>query len=266
MNTFEKPDPFSVAFETDGKKVVVKSGVTIDSESFPEAVMLPKIKKGADYVVTQEGDSLRAEYFTGSIPGEAVGGFHIGLNGKILPHSLWDADWRPACRDPRGMVLVADLFWADIYLLNDDPALSGTSRAGASIADGSTPPIFSSGIRAENLNWWTAVEIMASHGKQLLSAAEFALAARGVEEGKNCGSDPKKTTHVPGLRSEWGLEQATGCMWTWGRDLTSWGGRVLLGGYWNTSVAGPRRLSGYFAYISDDSLGARGRCDHLVRV
>ena len=117
----------------------------------------------------------------------------------------------------------------------------------------------------KSLTWWVATHQLAQFGKQLLSREEFAATMQGVEEGKNNGDDPCKTGHSPGLKSLYGIEQASGCMWTWSRDIEGLRGPWLfiLGGRWNSGSAGPRRS--YYSppdfYWSD--VAARGRCDHL---
>jgi hypothetical protein len=265
MKSFSKTNLFAAAFEVsaDGK-LSLRDGVRLPDKIATSAVKLPReLAKGIDYLVIEKAGALVAvaSKYTAADPFDvAYGGFHVGLDGKIVALSIWDAEFRPSCPDPRGMALIADLFWCDIYLTGED----GNSRAGSTIADGDNPPFLAPGIKADRFNFWIARDLLASKGKQLLSAAEFALAADGVTQNKTAGRDPKKTGYIAGLRSTAGLEQATGCMWTWSRDLRPWGGVRLLGGYWNTSVAGPRRLSvdsadGSFGYV-----GARGRCDHLI--
>jgi hypothetical protein len=120
-----------------------------------------------------------------------LGGFHYAPGGNaaaraggddvpaINPLSIWDIGFRPACPDPRGMAYVAGVpgsegvapFWVDLYLLNTDHFVKGTSAHGALIADGSRnkPLIEASGRVAPDLNYATAKAIMEGHGKQLLS-------------------------------------------------------------------------------------------------
>ncbi len=244
----EKSDPFTPIFTLDRDNLTINPLHDSEDRPLPTNVQLPELRPGTDYEVTIIDGVAVATPLEG-LPAHSIGGFHVGLDGKIVPGSLWDVCFRPKARDPRGMVLVAGAFWADIYLLNTDPQ-TGTSRANQPIA--------------RNITWWDAVNTLAEHGKQPLSMAEFSLATSGVDEGKRAGDRPETTNHIAGLKSAAGLEQATGCMWVWGRDFDPNGYAIVLGGYWGSPVAGPRRFSGADPGGAWNSLGARGRCDHLI--
>jgi hypothetical protein len=131
------------------------------------------------------------------------------------------------------MCLVADSFWADIYLLGVDHHINGTSRHGVTIADGGSPPkvptmFGGDGSATYTLTQYAAAEIMSAHGKQLLSQSQFSAAAYGVKEAAQRGTDPVATglgVNNAGtsnadqkFTSKWGVIQATGCMWTWSRE------------------------------------------------
>ena len=172
-----------------------------------------------------------------------IGGFHFDLTSVINQYSIWDLRHRPACQDPRGMVLVNDLLWVDIYLCNSNPVAYGTSKAGVAVASGTVLPtraaVLGGGSYA-NLNWWTANEIASAAGKRLLTEAEFGLAAFGVTENQSLGGASVTvplTKNEPGYRSAWGLEQATGNHLIWGLDSgvrwdapNGWGWRDVTGG------------------------------------
>jgi hypothetical protein len=153
------------------------------------------------------------------------------------------------------------------------------------------------------LTWWEAGEVMKAHGKRLLSYADFAAAAFGVTENAARGNDPVTTgiaTTNAGssnadqkFTSKWGIMQASGGLWVWGSDFavnadsTTWGwydqanGRgqiyergagyagyltaALFGGFWVYGANCGSRCSGWNLPLSAsyDSVGARGRCDHL---
>jgi len=236
--------------------------VGFDDDDLPEKVTLPwSFVPGTEYAIVLRTGELISE--RGPVI-EALGGFHMRLDGRIAKNSIWDLNFRPKCPDPRGMGLVNGLFWMDGYFLNSEPHLHGTSAAGKKIADGSNPAWLTPTRRVNRMNFWDAKEVLALYGKQLPSVAELHLAAQGVVDGKNCGNDPEKTGHVEGLRSDWDIEQVTGCMWTFTRDIDEDGYIRIFGGYWSTSAAGPRRLFGSGAFGGRRSVAARGRCDHLI--
>ncbi len=209
-----------------------------------------------------------------------VGGFHFAPSGNaeataggdgvpaINPHSLWDIGFRPSCPDPRGMALVGlpggKRFWADIYLLGVDH-LSGTSRCGVTIADGRDRPERVDGKGKFNkLDYATAVEIYAHHGKRLLGAEEFFAAAYGVKERCSRDDEPVCTGTLDDgaarFVSRFGLFDASGTMWQWATDGHPDDPRPsVLGGSWIYGSNAGSRWPGY----SSGLLSARGACDHL---
>jgi hypothetical protein len=279
---FAKADPDSVVFTTDGATVALKAGSHIELGgalfSFPAgaAVTMPVLTAGVDYAIYLCADGvLRADAnFTAPVGFDAatsrqIGGFHFSPGGNaaaqdggdavaaINPYSLWDLKWRPACPDPRGMCLVADSFWVDIYLLGVDHHINGTSRHGVTIADGGSPPKIptmfgGNGTATYALTQYAAAEIMSAHGKQLLSQSQFSAAAYGVKEAAQRGTDPVATglgVNNAGtsnadqkFTSKWGVIQATGCMWTWSREhsyraegadaaaITAWSWKAVTSG------------------------------------
>lgn len=262
MNNLAKADIFSPLFTVENNQLSIVPGTIYAGHALPGKVNLPKkLKPGSDYAVDVEDGVVSAKQLDSTPDLKCLGGFHVGLDGKIVENSIWDAKFRPREVDPRGMVLVED-FWVDIYLLNSDPGKNGTSAAGVEIASG-TEEIMMQGVR-KPLTWWNAVTVLAVLGKQLLSMSEFCVAAQGVEEGKTCGEKPKTTRHIPGLKSRYGLEQATGCIWTWGRDFNPSGPYAsLMGGGWDSGSAGPRRSDINVPDYGWFNVAARGRCDHL---
>lgn len=272
-------------------------------------VAMPALVAGSDYAVwvSAEGVATASSNFVAA-PGAGdwrrLGGFHCAPGGNapaqaggdstpsINEYSIWDLKWRPACRDPRGMTLVAGNFWADIYLLGVNHTVGGTSVFGATIADGSAPPKVppnfggDGAVAYPNCNWWVASEVMAAHGKRLPNYAEFAALAFGTTEATPVtgSTDPVTTKLDAAHTSRWGVMQASGNMWCWGRDqgggqqAASWaantGGRgstyllpnaVLFGCYWSSGSDCGSRAS-YWSYspaFSGNGVGARGVCDHL---
>lgn len=338
-NAFAKADPDSVAFTAPtGSTVSLKAGTYIELAGLgyvfavAAAVQMPSLTAGTDYAIYLCNDgTLRADA-NFSVPtgfsaatSRKIGGFHYAPGGNaaaraggsavpaINPYSLWDLKWRPSCADPRGMTLVGDTFWCDIYLLGVDHHVNGTSRHGVTIADSGSPPkvptLFGGdGSTTYTLTQYAAGEVMKSAGKSLLDYAEFSAAAFGATEAIARVTDAVTTglsnnnvgTNVDEkFTSKWGLIQATGCMWIWGRDLsyradgadaaaiqlfgskavTSGRGSVhsqssyglvaaLLGGDWNHGSGCGSRASAwnYYPWGSSSNFGARGRCDHLRHV
>lgn len=240
-------------------------------------------------------------------PGGVAGGFDSGGNTTpaINPFSCWDLRWRPKSPDPRGMTFVATgEFWSDIYLMNRDPDQFGTSRNNQPIADGETDgtttaiiPALAGGngsTRYASASWWNHAEALACFGKRLPTYDEFAALAFGVVEEQGRGNDPVTTglgTTNAGssnpdqdFTSRWGVIQAAGVQWAWGRHFggphgsTSYqaitGGRgsvhsqpnaALFGGAWGTGSDAGSRCAGWTVSpsLSASSGAARGVCDHL---
>lgn len=282
---------------------VVAVGETVLTLAAATPILMPVLTPGTDYAVyvckdgTVRADtSFSAPHGYGAADCRRIGGFHHDLGSSIGVHSLWDLNWRPACPDPRGMVLVGGAFWADIYLLGTDHIVNGTSRAAVTIADGASPPKIApafGGTGAStygSFNWWEANEVMTAHGKRLPCCGEFAALAYGVIEGASRGSDPVTTQRDPGRTSAWGVEQAAGVMWVWGADLSYWpgtgtagykastGGRGALylandrglvaavhGGSWTGGANAGSRASDLSGdpWTGAQSIGARGIADHL---
>ena len=298
------------------------------------SVTLPALTAGTDYAVYACSDgTLQASANFSSPDGYTsdtatqIGGFHYAPGGNaaaqagggttpiINPYSLWDLKWRPSSPDPRGMALVAGSFWADIYLCGTDVDANGTSRYGVTIADASSPPkipIMFGGDGSTtygSFTWFEAGELLKSQGKALLDYAEFAAAAYGTTEKVSRGSDPVTTgfgTTNTGssnsdevFTSKWGLIQASGCMWIWGRDLSfridgvdvaeltasSWKDETdnrgclytqsangiavaRLGASWSDGENAGSRASHWYSqpWTTSINIGARGRCDHLCHV
>jgi hypothetical protein len=283
-----KADPNSPVLKVYGRdSVLIKSGTSFDGVDFSEdtAVVMPAggLEAGFDYGVICGLDTIpQAIKFAGLAP--CFAGFHFAPGGNaaaraggdeipaINPFSLWDLHFRPACADPRGMAL-AELrggkFWCDIYLTGANCAADGTSRFGATIADGDDRPFDPSGKKYKRFDYETAVAVMAAHGKGLLSVEEFFAAAFGVTEKTALDRNPKITGLDAPRTSKFGLMQATGNMWAWGHDGDPDTPRAsILGGSW----FGVGRAGSRFAFVdgwadfSGGLLGARGRSDHLQPV
>lgn len=261
------------------------------------AISLPTLTAGNDYAIYATTDGRLVADLNWSAPsGEPagttrkIGGFHVALTGEVLEYSLWDINYRPTCPDPRGMVCINGMFWADIYLLGVNHHIDGTSRAGVTIADGASPPKIpaiygGNGSTAYgSLTWFETQDVLQSHGKRCPSWAEFSMLAFGVTEATAVGADPVTTKHDSARRSRWGVEQATGNMWVWGADVQAntggaWeaitGGRgsvfhsgvtaVLLGADWdNGAYSGSRSaLWNLSPSFSRGYIGGRGLSDHL---
>jgi len=307
---FFKDDISTVAFVKNGSGLDIKAGSkvwrkdgTVVTYATATAVTLPTMSAGTDYAIYICDDgSIRADanfsapsgYTTSNA--RKIGGFHYDLGSAINQYSIWDLKWKPDCDDPRGMVLVANSFWTDIYLCGTDPDVNGTSKNGVTIADGSSPAKIPAAFGGNgsttygSFKQYEAHELMAAFGKRLLSYQEFSAAAYGITEAQSVGSDQGTTQRNSGYTSKWGVEQAAGVMWVWGRDYsyrsdgTAWGwdaqteGRgsiyrqgtyglvaAILGGNWGYGSYAGSRFSEWYNYpwASSYSIGARGACDHL---
>jgi len=282
--TLVKPDVHHPAFRsTSNTMLYVRGGVVVQ---FGELVVefdddtpvrLPEtLTPGGDYEVVLNPDSTLSAHAYGAAADfgrPVLGGFHYAPAGNAMtrsggdahpainPYSIYDLNFRPASLNPRGMTLVDDSFWVDIYLLGTNHRTNGTSRYGTRIADGRS---------LDRLNYADAVAIMAEHGKQLLGVTEFFAAAYGVTEKSARDGEPDTTEIGPAdlpFTSKYGLFQATGCMWQWGHNEDPDEPRAsLFGGSWlYGSLAGSRCASlARWPENSDDHVGARGRSDHLI--
>jgi len=288
MNAVTRP-PLAIAraiaalpvFRVEGRdQLFIRAGTTIGETAFRDEtpVDLPELVAGADYAVTLDAGKPSARIAPDAAPENTVGGFHFAPGGgadgtkggddvpAINPFSCWDAGFRPACPDPRGMALVAGRFWCDIYLTAAVHA-GGTSRFNTTIADGNDTPQKIAGGEYARFDFETARVVLAAHGKQLLTAEEFFAAAYGVTERSAAGRDPKVTGLDAPRTSRWGIMQATGNMWTWGTDGHPDDPRAsIFGGSWlPVGFAGSRRAYlGFWPESSDGDFGARGRSDHLT--
>ena len=261
---------------------------------------------GADYAIwcTPAGVLVAdASFVTPPVTGsKKVGGFHYAPGGnatgqsggnstaQINEFSIYDNNYRPACADPRGMTCVAGTFWSDIYLLNNNPDVNGTSSHGKPIADGSTPPIIPAALGGNGstnyggLTWFEAMSIAAVYGKSAFTQSEFMAATFGVTEATSRGSDPGSTGLDAPRTSRWGVMQATGNLWTWASDrggsfaTGGWNANTegfgsefnapnasLLGAAWNGGSNAGSRSSSWFnsASNSNSTVSLRLRCDHL---
>jgi hypothetical protein len=258
------------------------NGMVGFDKDFP--IALPELVVGADYYVRIDSANEPVAFMADGLPpADAIGGFHYAPGGNaparaggddrpaINPSSCWDAGFRPACPDPRGMALVDRdglLFWCDIYLLGVDHMAKGTSRFGEIIADGDDLPAAVDGkVLSGRCDFPTVQAIYAHHDKQLLTYDEFRAAAFGVTE-KSAAEDAPGTTGLDAARtSRFGIMQATGNMWVWGTDGDSDDSRPsVFGGSWVfRSSAGSRYAGlGYWPGSSSDNISARGRSDHLA--
>lgn len=307
-----KANPYSPCLvKTGAGAVSIKAGTEVGVAGLPvkfindTAVTMPTLTAGTDYAVWVKSDGTAQASANFSAAPDAgdwtqIGGFHYAPGGNataqaggdttpaINEYSIWDLMWRPTCPDPRGMTLVAGSFWADIYLLGVNHHTDGTSRHGATIADGGSPPKIPTKFGGNGsaayptLNWWEAGEVLMSHGKRMPDYAEFAAMAYGVTEGSSDAADSVTTKLSAARTSKWGVMQATGAMWTFGRGsgqgsatwVSNTSGRgstnmlpaiALFGGAFGSSVSGSRCSSwDNLPTASTTVFAARGVCDHLI--
>ena len=240
------------------------------------------LQPGRDYAVAiADGQISVIELASATLAENVLGGFHFAPGGNasarsggdstpaINPYSIWDRNFRPACDDPRGMTRVEQeggkAFWCDIYLTAAEHSL-GTSRFGATIADGDDLPQKAGDKEFDSFNYEAAKAVLAHHGKSLLNVYEFFAAAHGVTEKSATARDPKTTQLDAPRTSRWGVMQATGNMWTWGTDGDPDSPRAsFFGGSWYSGGNAGSRCALLVCWpdYSDDNVGARGRSDHL---
>jgi hypothetical protein len=311
---FRKVDPTIVAFTKTGNFTLTTATIlyvdvngTIKTISSGTSVTMPTATTGVDYAIWAKTDGTLEATSDHTSPPTAnarkIGGFHYAPGGnaaaqaggnttaQINAYSLWDLKFRPACSDPRGMALVADGFWVDIYLANTDCDTNGTSKYNVTIGDGSSPPKVPTKFGGDGtttygtLTWFESCELASAYGKRLLTQREFMAMAYGTTEASAIGTDQVSTILNAAYTSKWGVMQSTGIMWLWGDDRggpyagASWNanteGRgseynapnaVILGGSWSASSLAGSRCSKWdnAASDSDYAVGVRFSCDHLL--
>lgn len=239
--------------QTTGDYSVELDGLMIQKSQ--ETLPLNSLVVGTDYRITIDTAGVLTVVSSQDCPIEnAIAGFHyapggnpldIDLGGNTTPqiseYSIWDLNYRPNCSLPDGMVKIGSSnVWCDIYLLNVDHNLYGTSSYNKMIATGSRPPIraydfggYGNSKYGNNI-MWNYAEVFAQYGKRLGTYFEHCNAAFGVREGKGRGSHPQKTglsTDNVGLShpdefftSKFGVIQASGCLWHITSDSCSWSG------------------------------------------
>ena len=322
--SFIKDDSANVAFYKTGEFTVsTKSALTLEvnGESVTiasnTAVTMPEsANTGTDYViwVTPTGTiQATTEFISPPVANSRkIGGFHYAPGGnataqsggnttpQINEYSFWDLKFRPTCKDPRGMALVNNLFWCDIYLTGVDAITLGSSRYNQIIADGSSPPkipVMFGGTGSStygSYTWFEVQELAMAFGKRSLTYWEFSNAAYGTTEVTSSGGTDVPTTGLNGtgstsnwnvFTSKWGIIQSTGCLYIWGRErggpyaAASWNANTegrgseynapsasRFGGAWGGGSYSGSRCSGWgsAASASGSNFGSRFACDHLI--
>ncbi|EOX1529917.1 hypothetical protein ACPD0J_001415 [Vibrio cholerae] len=271
-----------------------------------ETITTPTLLLGVDYAIYATADGLIvSSNFTfpdgyNADNSRRIGGFHYG-NNEFKSYSFYDLNFRPQCKDPRGMVIdiSGSSFWADIYLLNTTPDALGTSTYNATIADGASPPKIpakwggNGTSQYANFTQYIATEVLAAFGKRLPNAHEFSVLAQGSVTGHVASVDPVTTKFDASARSLIGCEQVSGHMWQWGSEQWDRGngssgyawysadtdgkggayvalgnqgvGASLFGSDWDYSGQAGSRCSYWILepWNSSASVAARGVCDHL---
>lgn len=311
---FRKTDPTIAAWTKTGNGTATTSSIiyvdvngSIKTIASGTSITMPTLAAGTDYAIWAKTDGTLEATSNHTSPPTAnarkIGGFHYAAGGnataqaggnttaQINEYSFWDLKWRPSCNDPRGMALVADGFWVDIYLTNTTPDTNGTSKYNVTIADGASPskvPAKFGGNGTTDygtLTWFEASEIASAYGKRLLKQQEYMAACYGATEASSVGTDQGSTILNAAYTSKWGVMQSTGVMWIWGNErggayaTAGWNanteGRgseynapnaVFLGGNWADGVTAGSRCSNWAisASASSISIGVRCACDHLL--
>ncbi|MCT7549805.1 hypothetical protein N5U04_09920 [Aliarcobacter butzleri] len=264
---FDKPSRGPLFIKVSPSSIKIPAGLklTVGEESFKVVsdytltlaanLLVPETKTaGTDYYVYAKANGTFYISSNKNISADRlIGGFHYGLVGEteaatgnkiendmqkirgINAYSFWDLKYRPVANS-EGMVCIGKR-WYDIYLLNSEHIINGTSKAGATIAGGETTggraipkiPLEYGGNGTLNFGkftWYQALEIAKAHGKELIPYSEFPTIAYGVLEGASSQTNAYevvagKIEHYPNLTSKYGIEQATGVQWIWGADLAN---------------------------------------------
>jgi len=267
----------------------VRVGTTVVLFGSDTAITMPAMTAGTDYAVfVSDAGAAQAVAWTantGTDPTAPVGtwawigGFHYapGANAtayntggnrtpQINAYSCWDMKFRPNCRDPRGMVLVAGKFWCDIYFTGVDHHLNGTSRHGVTIATGDVlpklPVMFggNGSTLVTQLDWYWSNELVDSHGKRMLKQVEFRTAAFGVIEqatggrandplqtGINFNNNGGGTNNDERYTSIWGLNLSIANFYVWGQESV---GHSYDGTFVGTLQTAPQITPNYYqAYV-----------------
>jgi len=287
----------AITLAVNGKVLTIASGT---------AVTMPTPTVGTDYAIWAKPDGTleaTASFVSPPVTGaRRIGGFHYAPGGnataqtggnttpQINEYSFYDVKFRPACPDPRGMALIAGGYWMDIYLTGVDAITNGSSKYNVTMADGASPPKVPTMFGGNgsttygSYTWFEAMELATAFGKRCPTQQEFMSAAYGTTEASSIGTDQNNTILNSVYTSKWGLIQATGVLWIWGRERAgpyagaSWNanteGRgseynapnaVGLGGGWGSAAASGSRSSDWSnaASVSSASIGSRFACDHL---
>ena len=281
--TFDKPSsgPLFVKVSPSSIKIATGLRLTVNSVVFTLAsdytltlesnlVGSSKIAGTDYYVYAKEDGSFYISASNSITTDRLIGGFHYGLVGEtelltgnkteadmvkirgINEYSFWDLKYRPVA-SPKGMVNIGKK-WYDIYLLNSEHITNGTSKAGATIAAGTTEygraipkiPLEFGGnntLTYGKFTWFQASEIAKAASKQLLNYSEFPTIAYGVTEQVSSLTNSYETVmgkveHYPNLTSKYGIEQATGTQWIWGNDLANGYGSTDFA--WKTGLTDSR--------------------------
>ena len=311
---FRKADPTIAAWSKTGAFTVstattlyIEVNGSLKTISSGTSVTMPgSASTGTDYAIWAKTDGTLEATTNHTTPPSAnarkVGGFHYAPGGNatgtsggdttpaINAYSFWDLKFRPACPDPRGMTLVGDGFWSDIYLTGLDAITNGSSKYNVTMADGSSPPKIPTMFGGNgsttygSYTWFEAMELATAFGKRCPTQQEFMSLAYGTTEASSVGSDQGSTILNSAYTSKWGVIQSAGVLWVWGRDRggpyasAAWNANTegrgseynapnsaLFGGYWGSGSFSGSRCSAWdvAASYSGDSVGSRFVCDHL---
>lgn len=252
---------------------------------------------GTDYKVFAKTDGSFYADTTNQGADKLIGGFHYGLipaneapTGNkteadmvkirgINSYSFWDLKFKSIAGND-GMVLVGNK-WIDIYLLNSEHIENGTSKAGLQIAGGAVTngraipkiPLIYGGdgtLTYGKMDWIQTNLIAKAYGKELISHDEFVASMFGVQENISSSGIEEvvgKIEHYPKLTSKFGIEQAVGTQWTWGKN--AWGGNaVVLGGNRDDGASSSSLYVdwSFATTLSAWHSGSRFACNHLKLV
>ena len=231
--TYEKDTPVSHATHEAGSDYAIivdsEGKLTAKLDNFETPAHISEadlILGGYHYGLVKDTETVESGEFSTYGKGMIWTQDDVNKVRGINEFSIWDIKFRAdgivnSTKSPRfgqlsnhGMAFdKSTRTWYAIYYVSTDVDKYGVSRSGTNIASETDLPLVRQSFggngakKYDNLNWWTANELVASHGARLLWEHEFNSRAFGVTENKVAGgaqSTYPKTERIKGLTSRLG--------------------------------------------------------------